>query len=92
MSGGGGANNTLESPADYEKLATDARVVLAAVAPVHHHFGKLDFERVKEMLRSLQRCGMWREDRKTSLIHMLNTPLGAAFGADAGRAWCILQP
>lgn len=86
----------IESGPEYEKMAADAREVMAAVTypgPFASCVGKEPtFEKTKEMLRMLQKCGMNRVDRKTSLIHMLNTPLGHSFGADAGRAWAVLQP
>lgn len=86
----------IESGPEYEKMAADAREVIASVTyqgPFPSCVGAAPtFEKTKEMLRMLQKCGMPRLDRKTSLIHMLNTPLGAAFGADAGRAWAVLQP
>jgi hypothetical protein len=92
-------NNTLESPGEYAKLAADAREVMARVtnpgpfpscaAPGNKG---LTFEKTKEMLRKCRDAGMPRMDRKTSLIAMLNTPLGAAFDADGGRAWACVQP
>lgn len=86
----------IEHPDEYAKLALDAREVMESVTnpgPFPSCVGKeLTFEKTKEMLRACQAAGMPRLDRKTALVAMLNTPLGAAFGADGGRAWAVVQP
>lgn len=69
-----------------QKLIEDANTVCASIVRYAEH-GK-----VKAMLVKLKEAGMPRADRRTSLIHMLNTPEGHAYGADAGRAWAVLQP
>ena len=89
----------IEHPDEYAKLAADALEVMEAVTHkgpwpscVATAGGGLTFEKTKEMLRKCRDAGMPRMDRKSSLIAMLNTPLGAAFGADGGRAWACVQP